>query len=53
MLWKKVKKQALSLGFYHILRGEYLLKQIVVVTKPPGWKFMAIILASNAKFKGH
>ena len=40
---KKVKKQAISLGFFHIL------KQEVVVVKPPEWKFMAII-ARNAKF---
>ena len=45
---KKVKKQA-SLGFFHMLLGEYLLKQKVVVTKPPEWKFMAII-ARNGKF---
>ena len=32
---KKVKKQAISLGFFHILLGEYLLKQKVVVIKPP------------------
>ena len=48
---KKVKKQALSLGFFHIFLREYLLKQKVVVVKPPEWKFMAII-ARNAKFKG-
>ena len=45
---KKVKKQAISLGFFHILLGEYLLKQKVVVVKPPEWKFMAII-ARNTK----
>ena len=44
---KKVKKQALSLGFFHILLGENLLKQKVVVVKPSEWKFMAII-ARNA-----
>ena len=48
---KKVKKETLSLGFFHILLGEYLLKQKVVVIKSPEWKFMAII-ASIAKFKG-
>ena len=48
---KKVKKQAISLGFFHILLGEYLLKQKVEVVKSPEWKFMAII-ARNAKFKG-
>ena len=48
---KKVKKQALSLGFFHILLGKNLLKQKVVVAQPSEWKFMAII-ARNAKFKG-
>ena len=47
---KKVKKQALSLGFFHILLGEYLLKQKVVIIKSPEWKFMTIV-ARNAKFK--
>ena len=46
---KKVKKQAISLGFFHILLGDYLLKQEAVVVKPPEWKFMAII-ARNTKF---
>ena len=46
---KKVKKQAISLGFFHILLGEYLLKQKVVVLKPAEWKFVANI-ARNAKF---
>ena len=42
---KKVTKQALSLGvFFHILLGEYLLKQKVVVVEPPEWKFMVIII---------
>ena len=46
---EKVKKQALSLVFFfHILLGDYLLKQEAVVLKPPEWKFMAI-LARNAK----
>ena len=49
---KNVTKQALSLGFFHILLGEYLLKQKLVVVKSPEWKCMAII-ARNAKFKGH
>ena len=30
---KKVKKQALSICFFHILHGEYLLKQKVVVVQ--------------------
>ena len=46
---KKVKKQAISLGFFCILLGEYLLKQKVVVAKPPEWKFM-VIIARNVKF---
>ena len=46
---KKVKKQAISLGFFHILLGDYLLKQEAVVVKPPEWKFIAII-ARNTKF---
>ena len=44
---KKVKKQAISLGFFRILLGYYLLKQEAVVAKPPEWKFMAIV-ARNA-----
>ena len=47
---KKVKKQAISLGFFHILLGEYPLKQKVVVVKSPEWKFMAI-RARNTKCK--
>ena len=51
IVWKKyIKKQAISLGFFYILLGEYLLKQIVVVLKPPEWKFMAII-ARMSTFK--
>ena len=46
---KKVKKQAISLGFLHNLLGDYLLKQEAVVAKQPEGKFMAII-ARNAKF---
>ena len=49
---KKLNKQALSLGFFSILLGEYLLKQKAVVIKPNEWKFMAII-ARNATFKEH
>ena len=48
---EKVKKQALSLRFFYISLGEYLLKQEIVVEKQPEWKFMAII-ARNVKFKG-
>ena len=48
---KKVKKPSLSLSFFHILLGKYLLKQKVVIAKPPEWEFMAII-ARNTKFNG-
>ena len=48
---KKVKKPSLSLWFFHILLGKYLLKQKVVIAKPPEWEFMAII-ARNTKFNG-
>ena len=48
---KKVKKQVISLGFFHILLWDYLLKQEAVVVKPPEWKCMAII-ARNTKFEG-
>ena len=44
---KKVKKQVISLGFFHI--WDYLLKQEAVVVKPPEWKFVAII-GKNTKF---
>ena len=40
---KKVKKQAISLAFFQILLGDYLLKHEAVAVKPPEWKFMAII----------
>ena len=48
---KKVKKQATSLGFFHILLGDYLSKQETVVVKLPEWKFVAII-TRNAKCEG-
>ena len=44
---KKVKKQALSLSVFHILHGEYVLKQKVVVLQILEWKFKANI-ARNA-----
>ena len=46
---KKVKKQVISLGFFSYFTWDYLLKQEVVVVKPPEWKFIAII-AKNTKF---
>ena len=48
---KTVKKWALSIGFVHILHGEYLLKQKVVVVQTPEWKFKAN-LARNIIFEG-
>ena len=51
---KKVKKQALSIVFFHILNGEYLLhgeKQKAVVVQTPEWKCKANI-ARNTTFKG-
>ena len=38
---KKVKKQTLSIMFFHILHGEYLLKQKVVLVQILEWKFKA------------
>ena len=52
MLWKKVKKLALSIGFSHILHGEYILKQEVVVVQTPEWKFKANI-ARNVTYMPH
>ena len=49
---KKVKKQAILLSFFFFifyLGSICLLKQKLVVIKPPEWKFMAII-ARNATF---
>ena len=40
---KKVKKQAISLGFFSYFPWEIPLKQKVVVVKPLEWKFMASI----------
>ena len=49
---KIVKKQALSLSFFfHILHGEYLLKQKVVVVQTFEWKFKTNIARNDsAKF---
>ena len=49
---KKVKKQALPISFFHILHGEYLLKQKVVVAQTPEWKFKTNI-ARNATSEGY
>ena len=48
---KKVKKLALSIGFFHTLHGKYLLKHKVVVVQIPEWKFKANI-ARNTTFEG-
>ena len=48
---KILKKWALSIAFFHILHGEYILKQKVVVVQTPEWKFNANI-AGNAIFEG-
>ena len=48
---KKVKKEALSISLFHILHGEYLLKQNVVVVQTLEGKFKTNI-ASNATFEG-
>ena len=47
---KKVKKQALSISFFHILHGEYLLKQKAVVVQIFEWKFKANV-ARNTTFE--
>ena len=47
---KKVKKQALSIGFFHFLLGEYLLKQKVVVAQTLESKFKTNI-ARNDTFE--
>ena len=52
MQLKKVKKLTLSIGFSHILRWEYILKQEVVVVQIPEQKFKANI-ARNATFQGY
>ena len=47
---KEVNKLALSIGFFHILHGEYILKQEVLVLKTPKWKSKANI-ARNVIFE--
>ena len=50
--WEKnVKKRALSIGFFRILHGEYLLKQQVVVAQTPESKFK-VNIATIARFEG-
>ena len=46
---EKSKETGNIIVFFHILLGDYLLKQEAVVVKPPKWKFMENI-ARNAKF---
>ena len=45
-----VAKLALSIGFSHILHGEYILKQEVVVVQTPEWKFKAHFKDVRMKF---
>ena len=40
---KKVRKWSLSIGFFHTLHEEYLLKEKVVVVQTPEWIFKANI----------
>ena len=49
---KKVKKQVLSISFFVILHGEYLLKEKLVVVQILEWKFKDNI-ARNATFETH
>ena len=44
---ERLKKLALSISLFHVLQGEYILKQKVVVVETPEWKFKANI-ARNA-----
>ena len=60
LLWKKVKKQAVPIAFFHILHGWYILKSIEVVVQTPEWKFKANTaswnlphLPNNAACEGH
>ena len=48
---KKGKNQTLSISLFHILHGEQLLKQEVVILKILEWKFKANI-TRNAIFEG-
>ena len=48
----KVNKWALSISFFHILHGEYLLKQKALVIQTPEWVFKANI-ARNAILERH
>ena len=49
---KKSKETGiLSIGFFHILHGEYLLKEKVVIVQTPGWK-CKVNISRNATFEG-
>ena len=48
---KKNKEMGIINTFFHILHGEYLLMQKVVVVQTPEWKFKAGIVR-NAPFEG-
>ena len=45
---KRVKKLALSIGFSHILHGEYILKQEVVVVQTPEQNFKDTVINSTS-----
>ena len=49
---KKLKKQALSIGFFYILHEEYILKQKAVVLQTPEWKCKTNI-TRNTTSEGH
>ena len=51
-LLKKIKKPVLSIGFFHVLHAEYLLKQKAVVAQTSEGKCKANI-ARNSTFEGH
>ena len=49
---KKSKETGiLSIGFFHILHGGYLLKEKVVIVQTPGWK-CKVNISRNATFEG-
>ena len=52
LCYEKSKETGIINRFFHILHGEYLLKQKVVVVQTLEWTFKAHI-ARNATFEGH
>ena len=49
---KKVKKQAISSGFFRVFLGDYILKQETVVLKPPGSGNLRQLELEMQHFKG-